>query len=109
MFEGPIKPIDESAEAQQAAGEKPALRTMRWPELLARLEATREFRKEPEAGEARAAPCEAGFAAFSTHPGQNVSEKQHFVNQDLSTDGKDKALFHRQGRKNAGPDDREEL
>ena len=114
MFEGPIKHI-----ADKADGEKPVLRELRWPELLARLEATRELRRDD------GTPCEAGFANFSTTSetqagasplhsapagdGENVSKNRQSVNQDLSSDGKTNPVLPTSGRKEATPDDREML
>jgi hypothetical protein len=111
MFEGRIEPIGDNKE-----GEQPVLRELRWPELLARLEATRDFRKGRSIAEDGANSGEAGEAGFGSFASRHdeissnggageaatqeqaagdvskrvksVSENQQSVNHALSSDSK---------------------
>lgn len=88
MFEGHIKAL-----GLGEADESSVMRQLRWTDLVARLEATRELRAE------LGRPSESGFAAFSAQQGEAKSAcsdaKLHggengkrAVNQDVLSHGK---------------------
>lgn len=95
MFEGRIKP-----KGYGEAGEKPVLRELRWTDLVARLEASRDFQKVDFK------PCEAGFASFASLRSfedgsfddssfvdrETVTEIEVDVNHDALSDGKSAAV-----------------
>ncbi|WP_379552889.1 hypothetical protein ACRAQ7_05530 [Erythrobacter sp. W53] len=103
MFEGRIKPKGYTEE-----GERPVLREMRWTDLVARLEANRDYRDADDQ------PCDAGFASFSSlrafdEISQNLTEKSVAVNHEVLSHGKAPALSNGQPAKSADKSDREKI
>ena len=77
MIEGQFK-----AEFIEAGRDSSVLRQLRWTDLVARLAATRDLKREMER------PCETGFAGFSTALPELSEEEKRRVNHDALSDGK---------------------
>ena len=96
MFEGRIKPAD-----YDKSSDSPVLRRLRWTDLVARLEASRELRQEAER------PCDASFASLDPRNGANPKEDKSDVNHDALSHGKTRPVTVGEAAGKAANTDRE--
>lgn len=98
MFEGRIKPTGKLTDEEGRI-----LRELRWTDLVAKLEATRELRDTSEQ------PCEVSSASFSSLRPGGVSQSERVVNHDALSHGKTKEVSGEPNADNSQKGDREEI
>lgn len=103
MLQGKLTIVHSAPARDLATGESGSLRPITWPELVAQLDAAREFRSALVGGEE-------GGASFAPGPAHRIAalgNGEYGVNLLDSADGKPASAICRSPTKGAARDDRE--
>lgn len=104
MFHGKLTTAHPAPARDLSTGERSSLRPITWPELVAQLDAAREFRSALGGGEG------GGVASFAPGPAHRIAalgNGERGVNLLDSADGKPATAICRSPTKGAARDDRE--